>query len=445
MKKSNILFLSLFLYHLNFFFGLLIIGFFDIKTPLFLKEISIIYIFFLIIVLVFQKKSKNILSNCILFNFSLLFMLMLSNWILHYTVMEHLYYRPDDRFNVVSHEEPVTLHHYQPYVQYKGEAHGDLTAQSGHLQGKETKIVEFITDELGFRNQVQQKNKKNQMIVIGDSFAVGSGTTQDSTTVALIAQKTNKNIYNLSYPGTPFLELTQLAVYLPHIQRSTETDLLWFIFSGNDLEPCPPNYQAILKEIEAGTLASSFEQNGLQELQLWFANYYRKSPLRGLFIRTFGQTNSNNNPVLIKPLNDQEDIYFFRQYIDFIQQSKKSILQHPNYNCFKESIKSGKAFAKQQHLNLKLVYIPSKYEVYSSFATGKKKWSPPAYPTGFNLEVQDIAKDLELELLDATPFFITAAETLFEEEGKILWWRDDTHLNENGHRVLCNGILKMCQ
>lgn len=377
-----------------------------------------------------------------LMSFSILLTCLMSNLILHYTYMEHLYYRPHDRFNKVSHAQPLELHHYNPNTQYSGWAYGDLAAQSGYLEGKETKFVEFIIDELGFRNPIGQKNKRNDIIIIGDSFGVGTGTTQDSTPAYLLAQLTHKEIYNLSYPAMPFMELTRLALEIDDIQKTSSPTLLWFIFAGNDLEECPENYPLFLQHIENDvSFPNLFKTHLLQDLKLRLANYYRKAPLRGIIKRAFYHSEKNNQ-VITQTLASGKTIYFRRDYIKSIQQSQEAINHHPSFDCFKQSIRTGKLFAEQQGLALKMIYIPCKYEIYASFADGKKEWFPPPYPSGFNRTFRDLMNELGIDYVDVTPHFIDEAERLWKEKKKILWWRDDTHLNSKGNELLAKVIAK---
>jgi len=63
---------------------------------------------------------------------------------------------------------------------FRGTVHGDLAAMSGIREAREPREVEFITDERGFRNRPMDYEHAGG-ILLGDSFALGAGTTQNAT------------------------------------------------------------------------------------------------------------------------------------------------------------------------------------------------------------------------------------------------------------------------
>ncbi len=70
---------------------------------------------------------------------------------------------------------------------------GDLTY---HTKNAKLKQENWITDELGYRNNTYIK--KPQVLLIGDSFIAGSSIPQDSTLTNLLANKLNTSVYNMA-------------------------------------------------------------------------------------------------------------------------------------------------------------------------------------------------------------------------------------------------------
>lgn len=54
----------------------------------------------------------------------------------------------------------------------------------------------WITDKLGYRNNTFIK--KSEVLIIGDSFIVGSSITQDSTITNVLSKKLNNQVYNIA-------------------------------------------------------------------------------------------------------------------------------------------------------------------------------------------------------------------------------------------------------
>ena len=66
---------------------------------------------------------------------------------------------------------------------------------------REARSIVFETDKHGFRND---KNlEEAEIILIGDSFIVGNGTSQEFIPSNVLSKKISKNVANIAYPGGP--------------------------------------------------------------------------------------------------------------------------------------------------------------------------------------------------------------------------------------------------
>ena len=83
--------------------------------------------------------------------------------------------------------------------------YGDLIAVTKNHKDFENLIepreIEFITDKLGYRNR--KLFKSPDLILVGDSFIVGNGVTQNEILSEQLSIKNDIDVYSLSYPGGP--------------------------------------------------------------------------------------------------------------------------------------------------------------------------------------------------------------------------------------------------
>ena len=62
-------------------------------------------------------------------------------------------------------------------------------------------------------------------------------------------------------------------------------------------------------------------------------------------------------------------------------------------------------------------------------------------PSGFAKAVLAACKWVHLRCLDTKAFLIGEARQLYDSTGGLLWWRDDTHFNEPGHKAVASFIV----
>lgn len=89
-----------------------------------------------------------------------------------------LHYTPTNAFTRRLPELPL-LGRFDPLVNYTGPAYGDIAAVTGDPAVREPRVVRLRTDEAGFRNEPGAAGRRVNLLVLGDSFSAGWGTTQD--------------------------------------------------------------------------------------------------------------------------------------------------------------------------------------------------------------------------------------------------------------------------
>jgi len=88
------------------------------------------------------------------------------------------------------------------------------------------------------------------------------------------------------------------------------------------------------------------------------------------------------------------------------------------------------------------VFVPCKEDVYSWVIEQAAPWSTPAEPSALGRVVREMAESNGFAFLDVKPRFVIESRKRFEESGEILWWYDDTHLNERGNALLAEAVFR---
>ena len=316
--------------------------------------------------------------NLLLIFFACTITTIASDLILRATISSNFYYRPHEMFSHKMPEYPGLLSRYDQNIEYKGETYGDLTAMSGEKENAQLRKIRFSTDSLGFRNNPGQKDKKNQIIVIGDSFGVGSGTDQDSTCVGFLSK--NSSVYNLSFPGTPMDELANLVIEYEKINHTKNPTVIWLLFTGNDIPNwINPDSDKYLDLIASSKLGKYKESNGAMLLITKLKTYLNRSPIRQLMQRL----STNNSVQTIAKDFSGGKMYFYKLYQKTSNFTQENIVNQSMYSSFKRIFYLANEFSKGKSIDLKVVLIPTKYEVYKWVNDETEAWEIKPEPSGF--------------------------------------------------------------
>jgi lysophospholipase L1-like esterase len=319
-------------------------------------------------------------------------------------------YRPHERF--VRHWPTLpAVYRYQPDVQWEGTVHGDLAAMLGPGAPRQTRHVVFSTDAQGFRND-PPSSKPLQLIVLGDSFAVGNGTTQRATLAARLLS--SRPGTNLSMLGTPYHQFLNLRAEEARLEAPQGAVLVWLLLGANSLDghfgslgPAPPPPNALSRtHLAARDMLNRFT---------------RGSRVRTVLLGDSGQ----------RPVRRRGDVLFYEPYVARAARTREVVEAHQNFQALVDTFRAVLAMADKRGWRLLVATIPSKSEVYPWLAQGCKRGEeqPPAH--GFDRAMEALAKAEGVAFFDLHPALSKAAG----EEEELLYWRDDTHWNERGQEV----------
>ena len=105
------------------------------------------------------------------------------------------------------------------------ESFGDLAAMIGDPALQERRRIVFRTDEFGFRNI--PRSEPANVLILGDSFSAGTGTTDEDTFPRLLESNYGFRTYNLSYPGGPYDQFITFAIEWPRLKVTPRPHMIW--------------------------------------------------------------------------------------------------------------------------------------------------------------------------------------------------------------------------
>lgn len=287
------------------------------------------------------KRYKNLFTNILLS----LFVVWLAASTIDLGYHLYLIYAPKPPGERIE-SEVETIFKYRPnQVIYDSARYGDL-AEMGRLTKEYPQARKIVCqiDELGYRNPIGQKDKKNKVLLIGDSF--GFGAVDDENTISGCLRKDyNTSTYNLSIPGYgPWQEFYTLRQEIDKINKADTCTVVWLLFTGNDL---------------AGRFDSTNVADSKTNWRDDFYSFRKKSPMRKSFLEI-------TNPKVMADKNvEQRVIYgdtilFYKKYLEQEQLTEKQIKAHPNYRRFTKVIDDMKALCAAKNVGLVTVIISAK-------------------------------------------------------------------------------------
>lgn len=324
----------------------------------------------------------------------------------------------------------LKVYRFNKSLDFRGSTFGDLAALSGKKEWREQRELVFQTDYFGFRNRPDPGNYDSlDLIILGDSYGVGDGTSQEKTWPSILSQQYGLNLYNLSMDGaSPWEEYINYLLEADRLKTREGTTLLWLLFTGNDLiDPCYPAF----KRNELPRLGA------LGKLIHKFETYRYDSPLRRvLFLR--GQ-HSDRDDVMARSLPDGRTILFDQAYARLAALSLDEVMRHANYENVKNTFAAMKHLTDERHLRLVVAVAPSKEEVYDWVLNQRSPWSSRSTDaSGFAAAIKNLTEANGITFLDLKTPLVDVARKSHEQSGELLWWRDDTHWNEAGHRAVAS-------
>lgn len=328
------------------------------------------------------------------------------------------YYRPQEM--LAGHELAQGIASYRPNQRVEAfrVPYGDLAALSGITSIVEPRVVDFYTDSLGFRNRTDYSGQ--ELVLVGDSFAVGSGTTQDEIVSEILTRDHGIPVYNAAYPG----EIEDYARRVRFLEQALGTGFrtVVMVFEGNDFR-C--RREDRLEPDRSASRVYSYIPSFVRKLESYRLLYGLTR--RAYHVHLARDRVKETLTVLVERYGD-EDLGFYKKYVEKARQPEA---------CGWGEIRA--LFEQVADRIALLAYVPTKYRVYKSFPGEAGGELPPSPSARF---MAALAGELSLPFLDLTPALSSASEELLSE-GRYTFWRDDTHWNGHGSRVAAAALAEL--
>ena len=327
--------------------------------------------------------------------------------------------------------EMPLLSRYNPGVTAEDLAVGDLGAATADPQDDEPRRVKTIIDSAGFRNAEHESQRPLDVVVVGDSFGFGLGTTQDQVLASQLRDRYALSAYNLSMPWTgPWAQFVNLSTESKRLQIREGSSIVWVLFTGNDLDD------------RYGELdVDRIPRNGVAS-QWWISakRVRNRSPIYrmlGNVRRSLLGAPASAQVVVVMPASfvDGKTMLFLKPWVAAGQRNYEQTIAHPNYVPLENTVTAMKELAGRLRVSLKIVLAPTKEEVYRWVLDKGAPWTSSPEPSGFGTALAEISGRAGVAFLDLKPAFISASKALFERSGKLLWWYDDSHWNDEGQAL----------
>lgn len=337
------------------------------------------------------------------------------------------------------HYSPMNLHQrrlpalpmlgrWDAEVRFSGKIYGDLAAMTGNSTFREPRHMEFRTDTKGFRNDPLQYPLN--AIVLGDSFAAGVGVTQNKTWASLLAQRLGWSVYNLSYPGGPYEEYLNFSIETDDLPLTQGAHLIWTLYTGNDLDDTGG---------ETWDLDALPWRNGLSAALVNYRTFRDRSPLRQAWESARSRWNGISEDVVIRPLPDGRSILFYRPQEVWGTRGRADVERHPNFVKLRTTLREMHTKTGRMGIHMTIIILPTKGEVYHWLLNPESPEDPQS--SGFAQAVIAACRQMSLSCLDSRAYLRSEARRIFRCSSELLWWRDDTHLNDLGHEALAAFVM----
>ncbi len=337
-----------------------------------------------------------------------------------------VYYRPNERYLSRWPAMPL-LQRYQPNVSVEQDSYGDLAAFSGEISLREERRVSLVTDAYGFTSQGESPNHVD-ILVLGDSFGMGLGTSIEKTWPTILSQDTGLSVTNLSVTSEgPWHEMMNYQIEHDRLNIDSNTRIIWLLFGGNDL------IDDYYDQYSVDDLKWDY---GIDQIGTRWETFANRSPI-GMTTGLLLGSATDQRGVIIKEV-DHQQIAFLGTYVDVADFTADFFTNMEQYPDLDRVFAVMGEQTRRDGASVTVVNVPSKGEVYYWIARDLTPWTRPPMPSGFAQVIAPLAEREGMCFIDLGPLLMDEAQERFEASGEFIYWRDDTHWNVEGHRIVAD-------
>jgi hypothetical protein len=314
---------------------------------------------------------------------------------------------------------------FEPNRQYyREQAYGDAASMGNLPEAREYHAERFTTDARGFRNVPTTADETPAAILTGDSFAVGSGVSDEEDLSSRLSQLLGCDVYNA---GGIDVEPDRLLP-LMH-QLGMHGGLVLYIYSEDrELPVVPPDRKLTVNRILARLTTNVAPFIG------WLRGLVEVSPHQILSEKAFRRLendrilpNSHRVYVVQGQLPNGDSMVFPADRV-------RLLLGHREASAAYWSWLQGQLRTEQ--FGLLVVLVPSKYTVYRRFLGDS---TPVAHPRDFLGELERRLRAAGVPAVNLTAAMSEGAARALDHH-VYLYYRDDIHWNRRGTE-LAAGVI----
>jgi hypothetical protein len=269
---------------------------------------------------------------------------------------------------------------------------------------------------------------------MGVSFTLGWGTDQTEIWSYVLSQEVKKHVYNIGVSGSSPSKQVELLIHLVkerQVRLSNGSVLFLLVFEGNDFTD--PNAYEKEKPKGPGYYLSELPRSIFSESIGAKSKLAAKNAINKLLERELPVKNA---PYLVYASSVFGQIGFSRSYAGLVK--RNNVTRNYSRQLLKQSmirraLRRLGEFSLQYESRVVILYCPIKSRIYGRYFP-----EHPALPDQDYLKelMRHAASEFNFEFVDLSEKFAALAE-----KGKLLYWRDDTHLNNQGHAELASVCL----
>jgi len=317
---------------------------------------------------------------------------------------------------------------FVPNAVYRNErSYGDLANLGNLPQLRQYRKEVFSTDAAGYRNRRETAKPFTGILIVGDSFTVGSGVSDPFTLSEQLSEISGRRVYNGGdTPGLwKLIEDLQMSRGLVVWQQLGRTRLPlsivpWVIKQG-------------WKRRLVGKALGEKHAETLRAVYKYAVAFESYSPLRILSGRAVKLLqndvifpNPYRSEVVAGKLRNGREILFLAEEVRTYEADRPT---DP------EAFVKLRGQLQERGIGLLVLLVPGKYEVYHDLLLS----APPSTKREFLDVVEERLAAAKVPVVNLTPRFRKEAEALLARD-EYLYWLDDTHWNAEGIREAARAI-----
>jgi hypothetical protein len=119
---------------------------------------------------------------------------------------------------------------------------------------------------------------------------------------------------------------------------------------------------------------------------------------------------------------------------------RADVERHPNFAKLQTTLREMQMKVRRMGIQTTIIILPTKGEVYHWLLNPEAPEGPQS--SGFAEAVIAACRQISLTCLDSRAYLESEARRIFRRSHDLLWWRDDTHLNDLGHEALAAFVMR---